>query len=140
MAKLDSGLRWCTYGKHWINTEMFPPDSHRNDGIASFCKPCRILLRERLPRKKQPRYTRERIKEQAMHAVNHAVSKGKLKHPREIGCAHCRHAGEDRRHEYHHHNGYSKEHWLDVVCLCSGCHKIESRKERGLKTFVLPTA
>jgi hypothetical protein len=44
--------------------------------------------------------------------------------------------GSGRRHEYHHHLGYLKEHWLSVEPLCARCHHIESRRERGLETFV----
>lgn len=41
-----------------------------------------------------------------------------LPHPTELNCAEC---GKQAQ-EYHHHNGYDKEHWLDVIPLCAACH------------------
>lgn len=50
--------------------------------------------------------------------VQYAVRQGKLPHPTTLTCAHC----SNQAQEYHHHNGYEKEHLLDVEALCVSCH------------------
>jgi hypothetical protein len=66
----------------------------------------------------------------AHHAVKYALRVGKLVRPE--CCSKCgdkpfpRSDGLSRL-QAHHHNGYAKEHRLDVVWLCAYCH----RQERG---------
>ena len=52
----------------------------------------------------------------ARKAVQAAVRTGRLVKPDSCPCG-------ARRVEAHHHRGYREEHQLDVVWLCSACHK-----------------
>lgn len=54
----------------------------------------------------------------AGQAVYRAVRAGKMPHASTLPCKEC---GNPAR-EYHHHNGYAREHWLDVIPLCIPCH------------------
>jgi len=54
---------------------------------------------------------------QAREAVRHAVRGGKLPRADALKCS----CGNQAKH-YHHHNGYDKAHWLDVVPICVPCH------------------
>ena len=59
----------------------------------------------------------------ARSAVNHAVAAGRLvRGP----CVRC---GKTGRTDGHHHNGYDKAHWLDVMWLCRPCHQSLHRGE-----------
>lgn len=55
----------------------------------------------------------------AHQAVKRAIETGKLPPIDSVICADC---GEAQAEEYHHTNGYEKEHWLDVTPLCLACH------------------
>ena len=60
---------------------------------------------------------------QAHQAVHRAIASGVLVPPER--CSKCgRVPSSERRRaiEGHHHNGYAREHWLDVVWLCTRCH------------------
>src|SRR5688500_714272 len=50
-------------------------------------------------------------KQQARMAVSGAIVAGKMPRATEQSCAHC---GNPACH-HHHHNGYDRDHWLDVV-------------------------
>ena len=66
----------------------------------------------------------------AHHAVKYALRVGKLVRPER--CSKCtdkpfpRLDGRSRL-QAHHHNGYSKDHRLDVIWLCAYCHRQERR-------------
>jgi hypothetical protein len=60
----------------------------------------------------------DRIK--ARRAVSHAIVRGDLLRPE-----FCEDCFEKRHVQAHHHRGYDKEHWLDVVWLCQDCHDQE---------------
>lgn len=64
----------------------------------------------------------EQIK--AQYEVSHAVRKGALPHPQTLLCHYCPAQAE----QYHHHRGYAKKHWLDVVSICVKCHRNIHRK------------
>lgn len=53
----------------------------------------------------------------AQTAVVNAVFKGVLPKANSLQCA----CGNPAK-EYHHHKGYAKEHWLDVIPVCKKCH------------------
>ena len=59
-----------------------------------------------------------------LSAVYRAVQSGRLPSPRTLPCTFCNGPSTD----YHHHLGYAKEHWLDVVPTCRRCHIHEHRK------------
>lgn len=66
----------------------------------------------------------QRIK--ARTAVWTAIDRGTLPRPTDRVCQ-CGASAET----YHHHQGYSKEHWLDVIALCWPCHRaIDSGVDR----------
>jgi hypothetical protein len=56
----------------------------------------------------------------ARNAVNNAVRDGKLQPASNFICSNCK---KIQASEYHHHNGYDPDHWLDVIPLCKACHK-----------------
>lgn len=60
----------------------------------------------------------ERIK--AQYTVNNAIKVGRLPHADTLQCYYC----PAKAQLYHHHLGYEKEHWLDVVPVCRKCHKL----------------
>jgi len=59
----------------------------------------------------------EQIK--AKDAVKYAIKVGKLPRANKLVCHYC---GNQAR-EYHHHKGYAPQHRLDVIQICSSCHK-----------------
>lgn len=54
----------------------------------------------------------------ARHKVNFAVECGELLCAKDQDCAIC---GREAQ-SYHHHKGYAREYWLDVIPLCNVCH------------------
>ena len=76
--------------------------------------------RENGGREKRTEYNKERIhKLRANWAVKQAIRKGSLKRPKVCQC--CKKKSD--RIESHHHKGYEKEFWLDVMWVCTKCHK-----------------
>lgn len=67
---------------------------------------------------------------QARHRVNQEVSCGAMPDPNTLPCTECDHIGEDRRHEYHHHLGYSVEYFLHVQPLCTVCHPAKDNAKK----------
>jgi len=55
----------------------------------------------------------------ARMTVGNAVIAGKIPHPTTLKCANCNNSAE----QYHHHKGYAKEQWLNVIPVCLPCHK-----------------
>lgn len=107
-------------------------------GLHSLCNEC-LALRDRRSKRatRKPRTAADRRLEheraaarpdaaqrRAAHdAVARALRSGKLvRRP----CSTC---GASRAHA-HHHNGYGREHRLDVAWLCPACHGAEHRRER----------
>ncbi len=56
----------------------------------------------------------------AKGAVNNAIQRGKLPRPDSKQCSLCPKQAE----QYHHHLGYDRKHWLDVIPACHSCHVI----------------
>ena len=54
----------------------------------------------------------------AQQAVNNAITANRLPRPDTLQCHYCPAQAE----QYHHHKGYAKKHWLDVVPTCCLCH------------------
>jgi hypothetical protein len=61
----------------------------------------------------------------AWHAVYQSIRNGRLVKPSE--CSLC---GSSQRIQAHHHKGYDRAHWQDVVWLCRACHIAEDIKAR----------
>lgn len=71
---------------------------------------------------KGKRYRQEKYRSligKAWLAVHTATANGALPRARTLKCSHCTHRADG----YHHHRGYAREFWLDVVPLCTKCHK-----------------
>lgn len=68
-------------------------------------------------REQRRRYP-ERFK--ARNKVNNSVAKGIMPRAKTLPCSRC---GAPAT-EYHHHNGYDYDHWLDVVPVCRPCHAV----------------
>ena len=110
--------------------EAFHADRSHPDGRASVCRNCKNgAARARYQPKGPPeRYGpapapgRDGDKLQARHRVNRAVDAGDLPDPNSLACADCGHLGNNRRHEYDHHQGYEAAHHLDVQAVCTRCH------------------
>lgn len=78
--------------------------------------------RSKKANKKQIRKFPER--KRARSALSNAICDGKMLPAKDFQCVHC---GKPAR-QHHHHNGYDREHWLDVIPLCILCHTIEHQK------------
>jgi hypothetical protein len=57
-------------------------------------------------------------KRKARTAVTNAIAAGKLPRAKSQRCAKC----DEPATGYHHHLGYEREHWLDVIPVCTWCH------------------
>lgn len=128
-AKRADGLKWCSRHKDWHPVGDFPADLSRGDGLRPWCNPCVAAYGRTRPQDKTP----------ARAAVNNAVRAGKLPSARSVPCVDCGHLGDDRRHEYDHHLGHEPEHWLDVECVCTRCHRSrEDSRAGGCAAPVVP--
>lgn len=127
----DSTVKRCNVCRLEKPLNEFNRDCTRTDGLSPKCRECQRSLSRRLY-KPIPEYLRKPMgpvpnrrdgdKLQARASVNRLIRYGKIPSPSEVPCSQCKHCGDDRKHEYHHHNGYSAEHHLDVIVLCSKCH------------------
>ena len=61
-----------------------------------------------------------KLKDQARLAVRNEVRAGRMPHIKTLTCK-CGVQAEN----YHHHNGYDRNHWLDVIPVCKKCHTTE---------------
>ena len=73
---------------------------------------------------KKPKREYDPAKQPARVAVYRAIKNGKLVRPME-----CQQCGEKCKPDGHHHNGYDKAHYLDVVWLCRKCHTFTEHPE-----------
>ena len=62
---------------------------------------------------------KDKQKIQARDAVSNAIKRGALPKAQDCPCGYCGHSTT----AYHHHKGYRKEHFLDVVPVCDACHQ-----------------
>lgn len=122
----------------------FYKDKTRSRGIASKCKLCTKIdfgKRPKSPQTAESRRTEKRLYQRkkwsqirvspsrkAVAAVNAAVRRGRVQKPQ--SCIHCGKVTPSRQLHGHHHNGYDKEHWLDVVWLCRDCHNKEHKRSK----------
>lgn len=109
-----------------LKTE-FNKDAGKEDGLQTQCRKCKHAAQRKDYRKKKDVYMeRQKIrrksepeKKQANEAVRRAIRKGVLVRPE--SCTEC--GQSHMRIEAHHHKGYAKEDRLNVVFLCTSCHR-----------------
>lgn len=125
------------------SVKEFNKNCNIKDGYSQYCKDCRYFRRSAYEARskasqQQKRYratTKGKISKiksdrknivniQARSEVKKAIIRGDLAPLILRKCTIC---GENAK-EYHHHKGYEKKYWLDVIPLCSKCHGLEHRK------------
>lgn len=134
----------------------FSPDRRKKDGLQSRCKKCNSDI-SREWRAKNPEAVREhsrksyilykdwyreynrihmreyrkkpevKFKSAARRAVQYALRAGNLIRPQV--CSQC---NAPCKPEAHHHRGYDRPQWLDVIWLCVQCHiQLEKKNEQA---------
>jgi hypothetical protein len=75
------------------------------------------------------------IKVCANQAIHLEVRAGIRPHANSVPCSLCGHVYStgERRHEWHHHMGHSREHWFSAVVVCTSCHGKQSLKAKLTK-------
>jgi uncharacterized protein YlaI len=131
---ISNGLKWCSMCKSWVNIDYFSNNSKKLDGKAINCKSCQkkyykryYIPKNRVQQGPLPHPERDGDIRQARARINVLVKTGKIPKPNDLPCKHCGHIFKkgEKRHEYHHHNGYSSGSHLDVIPLCTDCHHKE---------------
>ena len=134
----------CSHCKDSKPLTDFHRSTKSSDGRQSFCRDCNKKYQRRYMRTYrhtdngkaiQKRFThsekgrvysrkiyrRHRNKKMASSMVRDHIKRGLIPHPTTMFCVHC---GEQAT-EYHHHKGYAKVHWYDVLPICTVCHQIK---------------
>ena len=120
-------LKTCTKCEEELPPDSFNKDAGKEDGLQTQCRNCkRNAQRKDYSKKKDVYADRRRAaykkapeKKSAHEAVRRAIKKGVLTRP--TSCTQC--GNSKMRIEAHHHRGYAKENQLDVVFLCTSCHR-----------------
>ncbi len=102
----------------------------RKTGVAiqALCKPCILQRRKEWDRTAQGKASKPRaqkkeragIAREARMAVYYGVKYGYIPPATSLPCIRCLMQAD----QYHHHHGYRKEYWRDVVPLCRRCHTL----------------
>lgn len=70
------------------------------------------------------RYSNQNPEKRKAHAaVKYAVKTGRLPSPKTLDCVAKKERCKGEAREYHHHKGYSEKFILDVIPVCSVCHR-----------------
>ena len=120
-------MKLCSGCKQELPESGFNKDACKPDGLQTQCRDCKRAAQRKDYQKKKGIYAdrmRKRReanpeKKQAHEAVRRAIRKGVLVRP--DSCSQC--GNNQMRIEAHHHKGYAKENRLDVVFLCTSCHR-----------------
>lgn len=115
MSNLENGLKWCHRCKIWKSKFRFGSDVTRGDGLDAVCLECRHI---KVRKQRKIATPSAKVQSQASSAVSYEIKKGRMVEVTDLVCCDC---GKDAEH-YHHHLGYDRNHWLDVVPLCCQCH------------------
>lgn len=116
LARINAGQKRCYVCKSWKLLVEFDVDNSRGNKRAGACIECKRTAFRKTRIGGPPS---EKVQQQAGSALNYAIRRGKLPKVSTLICTDC---GSPACH-YHHHLGYEKEHWLDVIPLCRGCHR-----------------
>jgi hypothetical protein len=125
--KQETSMKLCSGCKQELPERDFNKDACKPDGLQTQCRECKHNAQRKDYLKKKDVYADRRRaaykkapeKKSAHEAVRRAVKKGVLTRPK--ACTKC--GNSQMRIEAHHHKGYAKEHQLDVVFLCTSCHR-----------------
>ena len=79
----------------------------------------RSYFKHRARRLEYQKVNSKGIKRKAREALTNAIHTGKIERATKFKCAKCGNSAN----EYHHHKGYEKEQWLEVMPICYQCHK-----------------
>lgn len=120
----------------------FHKDNKNKSGYRTDCKVCNLKRVSKYHQTKQGKTTRKQYRQtekyktahrkrisryttrhpeqdKARKAIKHAIRDGKIQKASSFKCNYC----PKQAQEYHHHKGYAKKHWLDVLPVCKICHK-----------------
>lgn len=129
----------CSRCQEMLPTANFYKDRAKKDGLQPQCKSCwkryKLSAAGRAANKRYYsseigratcRRASEKYKQRhpdhvkARDVIHKLVVAGKLPGAKTLKCSRCSAQATD----YHHHLGYSQEHWLDVIALCRRCHGV----------------
>lgn len=133
-AKTQSRNRRNVRKYHYLGRNWAFPELVEHSGLKAETLRFRLNRGEQLPYALRPvrsaaSETTRKQKAAARFAVRDAVVAGKLVRP--SICPNCKKI-PTRPVQAHHHNGYDREHWLDVVWLCNACHR---QAEHSISAF-----
>lgn len=136
-------IKRCSKCKQFKQLSKFNKSKSEKDGLQSYCKTCqRVYSHSKNGREacrkaannyrkttkgkatKKRFYKRHPNYEKANHAVNNAITSGRLPRPDTMKCNYC----PKQAQQYHHWHGYEPERWLDVIPICMNCHYKRRRR------------
>lgn len=111
-------------------------------GLSLFCKRHGVVLighRQRLQGEASVKHYKERNaarnaknpnKRKARNAIHRAISEGRMFKADCYGCRYCWRLADT----WHHHLGYEREHWFDVIPVCFKHHGNLHKKKRMVQS------
>ena len=125
--KLSNDEKHCNGCGNNKSKSEFNRDRCQRDGLQSQCIKCkRAAQRRDYQLKKEIYYNRTKkyreknpLVAKAHRKVSHEIKMHRLVKPDECPVCGC----NDKRIEAHHHKGYDGENALDVLFLCTTCHR-----------------
>lgn len=139
VSLIESGRKCCTDCRKWKDRGEFASDRSRWDELAAKCSACagrrynashEMVSADEHAHSGPVAETPSGDKVHARRLIAMQVSRGHRPRADSLHCVRCGHKGDDRRHEYHHHMGYSEHHAFDVMPLCVDCHAKEGPKAK----------
>lgn len=107
LAKVGAKERRVLLMAQWFDKHPGYKKEHRAKNVA------RDRERRQIHRANNPEVYKAR------YCIFRLVKSGKIPRAKELTCVTC---GKPARH-YHHHRGYAREHWEDVIPVCVSCHR-----------------
>ncbi len=131
-------MKKCSGCKEIKSVSKFQKNRTTKDGLQSRCKQCRKQERHSEKHKAYEKHYWESArgkaarklskirylnkypkKKKAQTAISHAIRDGLIPKVCTLKCSCC----PAQAQEYHHHKGYAKKYWLDVVPVCAKHHR-----------------